>query len=75
MRDEVLELCEDLWEEHEAVFYRMALKRSSEFARAVCSDELELCDEPMPLEQLFAYEPGAARRKGGSEDDDEKEEL
>jgi hypothetical protein len=36
----VLENCQDLWEEHEATFSRMALERTDAFAREICSSQV-----------------------------------
>ena len=44
-RDAVLELCQDIWEDHDSTLYQMAMKRSADFARTMCSQQLELCDD------------------------------
>jgi hypothetical protein len=58
-REKVHELCEDVWDEHEAALSRLALRRGAEYAQGVCSDELEVCDEPTSLAELFAHDPTA----------------
>ena len=57
-RPGVVELCEDLWDEHETVLSRLALERGEAFAASLCADELEVCDESTPHEALFAHDPG-----------------
>ena len=34
-RDAVLELCQDIWEDHDSTLYQMAMKRSADFARTM----------------------------------------
>jgi hypothetical protein len=59
----VVEMCEDLWDEHEAALARLALRPEVAFAQSLCSDELELCDEPLALSELFAHGAPPARGK------------
>ena len=65
-RQAILEMCEDLWDEHEGAFSRMALHRDASYAAAICSDHAELCDEPTSREELYAHDPGAG---GGDKDE------
>jgi len=44
----VAEMCEDLWDEHEATLTKLALKRSVEYAQSVCTKRLQVCDEDAP---------------------------
>ena len=59
-RDAVLELCQDIWEDHDSTLYQMAMKRSADFARTMCSQQLELCDDDLPTSFLYAHDPGRA---------------
>lgn len=68
-REKVTELCEDIWDEHESSLSRIALRRSAEYAQALCSEELEVCDEPLSMAELFSHDPGA------SSADEAKDEL
>jgi len=43
-----LQMCEDLWDEHEATLTKLALKRSVEYAQTVCTERLQVCDEDAP---------------------------
>ena len=38
----------------------MAMKRSADFARTMCSQQLELCDDDLPTSFLYAHDPGRA---------------
>lgn len=64
-RDGVTEICDDVWDEHESSFLKLALQRDEEFALSLCSDELEICDDPMTLAEL----------RGPGHDDKGKDEL
>lgn len=68
-RQNILELCEDLWDEYEAPFSRIALKRTADYASTLCSEELELCEDATTLEELYAHDPSAQGQP------EEKEEL
>lgn len=57
-RQDVLELCEEVWDEHEGMFAKLTtLPGDDEFARNLCADELGLCEEEMSVAQLFALDP------------------
>ena len=58
--DAINELCEDLWDEHEATLAKLALRRDDDFAMRLCADELEICDDPMSKVHLYAHDPEAA---------------
>ena len=47
---------------------RLALRRRAEYAQNVCSDELEVCDEPTSLSELFAHDPTAKGDHAAKED-------
>ena len=66
-RDAVHEICEELWDEHEAALLRLALKRGEGFAARLCSDELEVCDAPMARGELYAHAPEKASDGGKDE--------
>jgi len=46
-RVNVLETCQDLWEEYEGTLTKLALKREESFARGICSTSIDLCDDPL----------------------------
>jgi hypothetical protein len=54
----VLDICEDLWDEHEAPLSKLALKwgdREGAYAQSLCSSVLDVCAEDAPLNlRLFA---------------------
>ena len=52
-RDEVHDVCEELWDDHEGKLLKLALQRDEAFALALCADELEVCDDPMSRDELF----------------------
>lgn len=52
-REAVRDVCEDLWDEHEAAFARLAVDRSMGYAQSLCADNLELCDEASSQSDLL----------------------
>lgn len=54
-RDSVHELCEELWDEHEGPLLKLALRRDERYAVQLCTDVIEVCDEPMARTELYAY--------------------
>ena len=58
-REAVREMCEDIWDEHEGKLVKMVLNRSEKYAAKMCADELDLCDSPMAVKELFAHDPWA----------------
>ena len=62
-KDAVSEMCEDIWDEHESTFQSLALKRKPDFAAAVCSSGLDICEDDMTDGELYAHDPGASRSK------------
>jgi len=66
-RESVVLLCEDLWDEHEGAFSKLALKRDESFAMALCSEHLELCDSDSPASDLYAYADPTAAARGKEE--------
>ena len=65
-RGKIIELCEDLWDEHESTLSRLALRRDENYAQNVCADELEVCEDATPLSELYAHDPSALG--GGKEE-------
>ena len=61
-RQQVRELCEEVWDDHEAAFRRMALDRSVRYAAAVCV-KADVCEERTSHEQLYALDPGSEAAK------------
>lgn len=51
-RTDVQELCEEFWDEHEGPLVKLALHRSPAYARSLCSEVLEVCDEPTTIDSL-----------------------
>ena len=60
-RDAVLELCQDIWEDHDSTLYQMAMKRSADFARTMAA-AAQLCDD-LPTSSSRP-DPAARRRQG-----------
>lgn len=56
-RDDVLEACQDFWEEYDDAFVKMIFDRSAQFALSICSEHLELCEEDMSASFLYAFDP------------------
>ena len=56
-RDNVLEACQDFWEDHEDSFVKMVFDRSPQFALSLCSEQLDACEEDMSPNQLYAFDP------------------
>lgn len=52
-REEVNDACDELWDDHEAKLLKLALLRDEAYARSLCADELEVCDEPMTRAELY----------------------
>lgn len=50
----MLEACQDLWDEFEHVFLKLATRADSDFARGLCASELGLCAKPMEREAFKA---------------------
>ena len=65
-RGVALEACQDMWEEHEQAFLRLAVDRSLESARDVCSATLGLCDAKLTPRQVFAFDPRRAAGDGSA---------
>lgn len=53
-RNNVLEACQDLWDEFEHVFLKLATRADSDFARGLCASELGLCAKPIEREAFKA---------------------
>ena len=68
-REAVHELCEDVWDDHEGALTRLALRRDEEYARALCADELEICDEPMSRAELLASDPTSLAEPAAAHDE------
>ena len=63
-KQDVLDLCEDVWDEHEATFLKIALKPNNfDFASNICADELALCEGATSVEKLYAGDPSSVRAK------------
>jgi hypothetical protein len=56
-RDDVLEACQDFWDDNEDSFVKMVFNRSPEFALSLCSEALDVCEEDMSPSQLYAFDP------------------
>lgn len=50
----MLEACQDLWDEFEHVFLKLATRTDSDFARGLCASELGLCAKPIEREAFKA---------------------
>ena len=50
----MLEACQDLWDEFEHVFLKLATRADSDFARGLCASELGLCAKPIEREAFKA---------------------
>ena len=61
-RDDVLEACQDFWDDNEDSFVKMVFNRSPEFALSLCSEALDVCEEDMSPSQLYAFDRRTARR-------------
>ena len=42
-RGNVLEACQDFWEDHEDSFVKMIFERTPQFALSLCSEQLDAC--------------------------------
>jgi hypothetical protein len=51
-RDEVAELCEEIWDEFGSHFTKLALRPSAAYARNLCKG-IDLCEEEAPLDGVF----------------------
>ena len=56
-RDDVLEACQDFWEEHEDTFFKMVFDHTPQFALSLCSEQLDACEQDMSPNQLYAFDP------------------
>jgi len=60
-RDDVSDLCEELWDDHEAALSKLALHRSASYAESLCTDVLEVCEQAAPLDGLYALDSDAPK--------------
>ena len=60
-REAVAEACEDFWDEHEATLYKLALRRSEAFASSICTEQLDLCEDELPLDGVAALDGDAPK--------------
>ena len=51
-KDDVFEMCEELLDDNEGQFQRLAVKRDKAYASTFCSEELDICEDAIPLAQL-----------------------
>ena len=56
-RANVLEACQDFWEDHEDSFVKMIFERTPQFALSLCSEQLDACEQDMSPSQLYAFDP------------------
>ena len=56
-RGNVLEACQDFWEDHEDSFVKMIFERTPQFALSLCSEQLDACEQDMSPNQLYAFDP------------------
>ena len=59
--DDVSDLCEDFWDEHEAALSKLALQRSPRYAESLCADVLEVCEKSVPLDGIYKYDGAAPK--------------
>ena len=59
--DDVSDLCEDFWDEHEAALSKLALQRSPSYAESLCADVLEVCEKSVPLDGIYKYDGAAPK--------------
>ncbi len=59
--DDVSELCEEFWDDHEAALSKLALQRSSSYAESLCTDVLEVCEQSAPLDGIYKIDGDAPK--------------